>query len=115
MRCCENLGHVLLYNDFPLLVNNFLKQMEEKMNKFEIIKKYIDEYDYYALLANGAPSDEFDSYSREFEKHISDKYSVEEIALLIAETMDKAFGEEVNPEHFLETARRIRTDLYEID
>ena len=36
MRCCENLGHVLLYNVFPLLVNNFLKQMEEKMNTVEV-------------------------------------------------------------------------------
>ena len=32
------------------------------MDKFRIIKKYIDEYDYYSLLKHGAPEDEFDSY-----------------------------------------------------
>jgi len=34
------------------------------MSKFEVIKKYIDEYDYYSLLASHAPKNEFDSYSR---------------------------------------------------
>ena len=29
------------------------------MNRFEIVKKYNDEYDYYDLLACGAPNDEF--------------------------------------------------------
>lgn len=31
---------------------------------FEIVKKYIDEYDYYKLLYSGAPDDEFDDYSQ---------------------------------------------------
>ena len=35
------------------------------MNKFDVIKKYIDEFDYYGLLASCAPNDEFDSYLRE--------------------------------------------------
>lgn len=28
-------------------------------DKFKNVKKYIDEYDYYALLRDGAPDDEF--------------------------------------------------------
>ena len=43
---------------------------------------------------------------------ISENCTVEEIARIIAETMDKAFAEEINPEKFMETARLIRTELY---
>ena len=48
------------------------------MNRFEIVKKYIDEYDYYDLLACGAPNDEFDSYSRKFANTITEKDSIED-------------------------------------
>ncbi len=81
------------------------------MSKFEIIKKCIDEYDYYGLLASGAPNDEFDCYSRKFAEIITENDTVEDIAMLIAETMDKAFNEEVKPKKFLEIARKIRTAL----
>ena len=82
------------------------------MDRFEIIKKRIDEYDYYKLLACGAPNDEFDSYSRKFANTITEKDSIEDIARLIAETMDKAFSEEIKPDKFLETAEMIRKELY---
>ena len=78
----------------------------------EIVKKYIDEYDYYDLLACGAPNDEFDSYSRKFANTITEKDSIEDIARLISETIDKAFAEEIKPEKFLETAKLIRKELY---
>lgn len=82
------------------------------MNRFEIVKKYIDEYDYYDLLACGSPNDEFDSYSRKLANTITDKDSIEDIARLISETLDKAFAEEIRPEKFLETAKMIRKELY---
>lgn len=82
------------------------------MNRFEIVKKYIDEYDYYDLLACGAPNDEFDSYLRKFANTITEKDSIEDIARLISETIDKAFAEEIKPEKFLETAKLIRKELY---
>ena len=82
------------------------------MNRFEIVKKYIDEYDYYDLLACGAPNDEFDSYSRKFANTITEKDSIEDIARLISETIDKAFAEEIKPEKFLETAKLIRKELF---
>lgn len=82
------------------------------MTKFEIIKKYIDEYDYYCLLEQGAPDDEFDSYSKLFAKTITEDYTVEDIAQLIAETMDAAFSSEICPENFIETATKIRNALY---
>lgn len=81
------------------------------MNTFEVVKKYIDEYDYYDLLACHAPNDEFDSYSRKIAESITENATVEDIAMLIAETMDKAFGEEIEPEKFLETAHKIRKVL----
>ena len=82
------------------------------MSKYEVIKKYIDEFDYYSLLEGGAPNDEFDSYSRKFAGIITENDTVEDIAMLIAETMDKAFGEEINPEKFLKTAQKIRNALF---
>ena len=85
------------------------------MNKFEVIKKYIDEYDYYALLACQAPDDEFDIYSRKFAETITENDTVEDIAMLIAETMDDAFGEEIKPENFLKVAQKIRKALYETE
>ena len=42
------------------------------MNKFDVIKKYIDEFDYYGLLVSCAPNDEFDSYSHKFADVISE-------------------------------------------
>lgn len=81
------------------------------MNKYEIIKKHIDEYDYYGLLACCAPKDEFDSYSHKLAEIISENDTVEQIATLIANTLDKAFGEEVKPEKFMETAKKIKAAL----
>ena len=81
------------------------------MSKYEIIKQYIDEYDYYDLLACHAPKDEFDSYSRKLAEIISENDTIEEIALIIATTMDKAFEEEIRPEKFLEIAKKIKTAL----
>ena len=37
---------------------NFFEDFVMK-GKFKIVKKYIDEYDYYGLLRDGAPDDEF--------------------------------------------------------
>ena len=78
------------------------------MDKFHVIKKYIDEFDYYSLLKHGAPDDEFDLYSREIAVLIQESDTVEEIADLIANKLDSAFGNEVCPEKYLETARKIK-------
>ncbi len=81
------------------------------MNRFEIIKKYIDEYDYYGLLAHQAPKDEFDSYSRILAETISENDFVENIAAFIASHLDSAFGNEIKPEKFIETAKKIKEAL----
>ncbi len=84
----------------------------QNINKFEIIKKYIDEYDYWELLACHAPNDEFDSYSKQLSEMITEKDSVEDIAKMIATIMDKSFGEEINPKKFITTAGKIKKALY---
>ena len=46
--------------------NNQLAQGKEngtEMTKYSIVKKHVDEMDYYSLLLNGAPDDEFDPES----------------------------------------------------
>ena len=86
---------------------------ENIMNKFKIVKKYIDEYDYYGLLKNGAPCDEFDKYSLEISEIIDDKSTVEEIALVISEIMDNAFGKEINPNNYIEVSTKIINDFIE--
>lgn len=83
------------------------------MNKFEIIKKYIDKYDYWGLLGSHAPNDEFDSYSEQLAEMITEKDSVEDIANMIASIMDKSFGEEISPKKFITTADKIKKALYE--
>ena len=63
---------------------------------FLIVKKYIDRMDYYALLAGGAPNDEFDGESREISTRIHSEQSVQEIATTIAEAFNAAFNEHDN-------------------
>lgn len=82
-------------------------------SNYDMIKKYIDEYDYFGLLEECcAPKDEFDNYSRELAERISDENSVEEIAAMIANIMDPSFGEPVGPEKFIETAKKIHAGLH---
>ena len=78
---------------------------------FEIVKKYIDEYDYYKLLYNGAPDDEFDDYSQMIAEEMNDDCSVEDIASIIAKAFNKGFGEGSNANQFLVIAQKIKSDF----
>ena len=51
------------------------------MNKYDVIKKYIDEFDYYGLLASCAPNDEFDSYSQMLSQRIAQLRRLQELLL----------------------------------
>ena len=62
-------------------------------NKFLVVKKYIDQMDYYGLLACGAPSDEFDIETKEISARISDDHSVQDIAVIIASVFNEYFDE----------------------
>jgi len=79
---------------------------------FTIVKKYIDEYDYYGLLRDGAPVDEFISESLRISDHISEDSSIEQIAATIADVFHTAFGNEEDPNHYMTVAQKIWSELH---
>lgn len=81
-------------------------------DKFKTVKKYIDEYDYYALLRDGAPDDEFISESLRISDRISEDSTIEQIAAIIADVFHLAFGNEEHPEHYLTVAQEIWSELH---
>lgn len=78
---------------------------------FGIVKRYIDEYDYMALLAFGCPSDEFDVESRYISDKITEKSSVYEIAQIIAQIFELQFDNPEKAESFLDIAERIKKEI----
>lgn len=80
---------------------------------FEIVKKYIDEYDYYKLLYNGAPDDEFDDYINMVVNEINSNSTAENIAESIARAFIKGFGEDIAAKQFIVIAQKIKSELYE--
>lgn len=80
-------------------------------DKFTIVKKYIDKYDYYSLLNHGAPDDEYLSEAAEISGLISEGSSAKEIAAVIAAVMQKYFGNTENPQKYLDIAIKIKSEL----
>lgn len=76
------------------------------MNKiFTIVKKYIDEYDYYCLLREGAPEDEFASEALRMSDCISEDSTVEQIAAIIADVFPRNGRIEVKAFHKMFTSK----------
>lgn len=82
--------------------------MNDKLN---VVKKYIDKHDYYSLLKHGAPDDEYLSEAVEISNLISSDCSAEKIAEVVASVMQKYFGSNLSPEHYLEIANEIKSEL----
>ena len=80
-------------------------------DKFLIVKKYIDQMDCYALLASGAPSDEFDTESKEISTRIRYEHSAQDIAEIIASVFNEYFNEHDDPAVFLTVAEQIEKEL----
>ncbi|MBE5773742.1 MAG: hypothetical protein E7337_07390 [Clostridiales bacterium] len=78
---------------------------------FQIVKKYIDALDYYALLEGGAPDDEFDIESQKISVMINADSSVSEIAEVIAKVFEEYFGNKENPDVYYKLAGDIKRDL----
>ena len=78
---------------------------------FAIVKKHIDKLDYYALLAGGAPADEFDLESLEISKAVHADSSALEIAEIIAQVFEKNFDEADSVNSFMQTAFNIKEEL----
>lgn len=81
-------------------------------DKFKTVKKYIDEYDYYALLRDGAPDDEFVSEALRISNGISEDSTIEQIAATIADVFHCSFGNEEKPERYLMVAQKIWSELH---
>lgn len=79
---------------------------------FKIVKKYIDEYDYYCLLSEGAPDDEFATEALRISDRISEDSTIEQIATTIADVFHLAFGNEEHPELYLPVAQKIWAELH---
>lgn len=80
-------------------------------DKFRIVKKYIDQMDYYALLAGGSPSDEFDLESKMISEMLQYDHSAQEIANIIVSVFNKQFDEHDDASVFLSVAERIKSEL----
>lgn len=67
---------------------------------FEIVKKCIDEWDPYGLLASGCPEDEFDDESKLISEEISFTTSEDKIV----EMVSKVFSERFEQQFFHESS-----------
>ena len=85
---------------------------DKQMTKYLIVKKYIDEMDYFSLLSGGAPDDEFDSESQEISYKITDAHTVQDIAGVIADVFNRTFNNNVEESCFAECAGKIYADLH---
>ena len=80
-------------------------------DKFRIIKKYIDQMDYYDLQEAGAPSDEFDIETKEICARVRCEHSVLKIAEIIASVFNERFNEHDDAVKFLSVAELIKNEL----
>lgn len=86
------------------------------MSIYNIVKKYIDEYDFDDLLAIGAPQDEYNLESTRISQRINVNSSVEEIAETISDVFSQSMvfvvkTDVTNPDNFLEVATKIKNEL----
>ena len=77
-------------------------------DQFLVIKKCIDQMDYYDLLASGAPADEFDIESKEISARVRYDHSVHDIAEIIASVFHEYFDEQDDATVFLAVAEQIK-------
>lgn len=85
------------------------------MNRFSVVKRYIDELDYYGLLASDAPDDEYDSESRLISNSITESSTIQEIASIIAGVFNRQFSDSLKPYWFIGCAGQIYRDLHKTD
>lgn len=81
------------------------------MGKFSIVKKYIDKMDYYNLLSEGAPQDEFDNESLEISKKIMPDSNTVEVAKVIAEVFNRTFSNNDSYDSFVKYAHMICEEM----
>ena len=78
------------------------------MDKFGVVKKYVDKIDIENLLALGAPGDEYDKESLKISQLINGESSTEEISKAITSVFCNSIGSD------LETEKNRREDIVRI-
>ena len=79
---------------------------------FSVVKKHIDAWDPFSLLASGCPQDEFDGESRMIAQRITCASSEQEIADIVRRVFSSQFDEASFPEaDCLSVAASIKADL----
>ena len=85
--------------------------METHANeRFGIVKKYLDEMDYDALLSQGAPKDEFDCEAQRICSQLPVETTIEELAAIIAREFGHSFNRPEAPQHFFTAAEKIKNE-----
>lgn len=88
---------------------NMLKSKSDYKHAFVVVKSVTDEWDPYALLENGAPSDEFEGIASLIVGHIPRIRSSEDAITAIS----KVFCEEFEPDLFRpEGCREVGNKLF---
>jgi len=83
------------------------------LSKFSVVKRHIDEMDYYGLLASDAPADEYDSESKLISNSITESSTIQEIASKIAGVFSRQFNDNLKPYWVIGCAEKIYRDLHE--
>ena len=89
------------------------------MDKYSIVKKNIDEYDFDNIFGAGAPRDEYDMESHKISKIIDKNNTIGEISQVIADVFRLSWGvlskvDVNNPDDFLEVAEHIKVEMEDL-
>lgn len=85
----------------------------ENINAFSIVEKHINEWDYWGLLATGAPPDEYEMEIKKIVNALPNVKSDMDLAHIIKGVFDKAFAHDHNLEWCSIVAKKIRSEFIE--
>lgn len=78
-----------------------------KKTLYQIVKQAIDELDFYGLLKQGAPKEEFEDEALLISERLTGNDSIENIASIIADVFNEAFNEHRHASEYTPTAEKI--------
>ncbi|MCR5602623.1 MAG: hypothetical protein K6G27_02840 [Lachnospiraceae bacterium] len=107
----------IIYNNMADWFMDMQSEKIKNMDIFHIVKKYMDEYDFYGLLKGGAPRDEYDSESESIASQIKTGSTEKEIENVISTVMEKSFAVSVDnlppqsPKNYRDISERIKDEM----
>ena len=85
------------------------------MNKFDIVKKHVDNYDFMGLIGDVGSLDEFDEESRLICEAIQDTDNVIDFAKKICEIFNSRFDRNDSHDEYIGVAMRIKEELDKVE